>query len=601
MKSDIEIAREVSLRKIKEIATGLGIPREEVQNYGRYIAKIPLHLIDEEKIKQHNLILVTAITPTKAGIGKTTVSIGLALGLNKIGKKAVVALREPSLGPCFGMKGGAAGGGYSQVLPMENINLHFTGDFHAVTSAHNMITALLDNYIYQNRNSCEGLKEVKWKRVLDVNDRSLRNIVSGLGGSANGIPTETGFDITAASEIMAILCLATDIDDLKRRVGNILLGYTYDGKPFTVNDMGIAGAITVLLKDALLPNLVQTTENTPAFIHGGPFANIAHGCNSVLATQMALTYGDYVITEAGFGADLGAEKFFNIKCRKAGLSPKLTVIVATAQSLKLHGGVPEAQIKEPNKEGLIRGFANLDKHIENMKNFGQQVIVTFNRFASDTDEEIALVAEHCKEKGVGFAVNTVFADGGKGAVELARLVAETIEKNTSKPLKFTYEESDSIRKKVRKIAEGIYGASSIVYTTLAEKKLKEIEKLGIAHFPVCIAKTQYSFSSDPKAYGVAKDFELKVRDIIINNGAEMIVVVMGEIMRMPGLPKEPQFLGKQSFRSRTHRHRKRTDRRIELILRGAIKDRILSHPDFSRHKFRNSPSRFGGFNYYFYF
>ena len=540
MKTDIEIARETKLNKIEDIAEKLGVPRDEVQNYGRYIAKVPIHLIDKKEMDKHNLILVSAITPNKAGVGKTTVSIGLSLGLNKIGKKAVVALREPSLGPCFGMKGGAAGGGYSQVLPMENINLHFTGDFHAVTSAHNMITALLDNYIYKNRNSCEGLKEVKWKRVLDVNDRSLRNIVSGLGGSANGIPTETGFDITAASEIMAILCLATDIDDLKRRVGNILLGYTYDGKPFTVNDMGIAGAITVLLKDALLPNLVQTTENTPAFIHGGPFANIAHGCNSVLATQMALTYGDYVITEAGFGADLGAEKFFNIKCRKAGLSPKLTVIVATAQSLKLHGGVPEAQIKEPNKEGLIRGFANLDKHIENMKNFGQQVIVTFNRFASDTDEEIALVAAHCKEKGVGFAVNTVFADGGKGAVELARLVAETIEKNPSKPLKFTYEESDSIRKKVRKIAEGIYGASSIVYTTLAEKKLKEIEKLGIAHFPVCIAKTQYSFSSDPKAYGVAKDFELKVRDIIINNGAEMIVVVMGEIMRMPGLPKEPQ-------------------------------------------------------------
>ena len=540
MKTDIEIARETKLNKIEDVAEKLGVPRDEVQNYGRYIAKVPIHLIDKKEMEKHNLILVSAITPNKAGVGKTTVSIGLSLGLNKIGKKAVVALREPSLGPCFGMKGGAAGGGYSQVLPMENINLHFTGDFHAVTSAHNMITALLDNYIYQNRNSCEGLKEIKWKRVLDVNDRSLRNIVSGLGGSANGIPTETGFDITAASEIMAILCLATNIDDLKRRVGNILLGYTYDGKPFTVNDMGIAGAITVLLKDALLPNLVQTTENTPAFIHGGPFANIAHGCNSVLATQMALTYGDYVITEAGFGADLGAEKFFNIKCRKAGLSPKLTVIVATAQSLKLHGGVPEAQIKEPNKEGLIRGFANLDKHIENMKNFGQQVIVTFNRFASDTDEEIALVAEHCKEKGVGFAVNTVFADGGEGAVELARLVAETIEKNPSKPLKFTYEESDSVREKVRKIAEGIYGASSIVYTTLAEKKLKEIEKLGIAHYPVCIAKTQYSFSSDPKAYGVAKDFELKVRDIIINNGAEMIVVVMGEIMRMPGLPKEPQ-------------------------------------------------------------
>ena len=445
MKTDIEIARETKLNKIEDVAEKLGVPRDEFQNYGRYIAKVPIHLIDKKEMEKHNLILVSAITPNKAGVGKTTVSIGLSLGLNKIGKKAVVALREPSLGPCFGMKGGAAGGGYSQVLPMENINLHFTGDFHAVTSAHNMITALLDNYIYQNRNSCEGLKEIKWKRVLDVNDRSLRNIVSGLGGSANGIPTETGFDITAASEIMAILCLATNIDDLKRRVGNILLGYTYDGKPFTVNDMGIAGAITVLLKDALLPNLVQTTENTPAFIHGGPFANIAHGCNSVLATQMALTYGDYVITEAGFGADLGAEKFFNIKCRKAGLSPKLTVIVATAQSLKLHGGVPEAQIKEPNKEGLIRGFANLDKHIENMKNFGQQVIVTFNRFASDTDEEIALVAEHCKEKGVGFAVNTVFADGGEGAVELARLVAETIEKNPSKPLKFTYEESDSVR------------------------------------------------------------------------------------------------------------------------------------------------------------
>ena len=540
MKSDIEIARETDLRKIKEVATTLGIPREEVQNYGRYIAKVPIHLIDKKQMDQHNLILVTAITPTKAGIGKTTVSIGLALGLNKIGKKAVVALREPSLGPCFGMKGGAAGGGYAQVLPMENINLHFTGDFHAVTSAHNMITALLDNYIYQTRNTCEGLKEIKWKRVLDVNDRSLRNIVSGLGGSANGVPTETGFDITPASEIMAILCLATDIEDLKRRVGNILLGYTNEDKPFTVNDLGIAGAITVLLKDALLPNLVQTTENTPAFVHGGPFANIAHGCNSILATQMALTYGDYVITEAGFGADLGAEKFFNIKCRKAGLSPKLTVIVATAQSLKLHGGVPEKEIKEPNIEGLKNGFANLDKHIENMKSFGQQVIVTFNRFATDTDEEIALVAEHCKEKGVGFAMNKVFSEGGEGGTELARLVVDTIENHPSAPLQYTYDLNDPIRTKVQKVAQKIYGASSIVYTTLADKKLRQIESLGISHYPICIAKTQYSFSSDPKAYGVAKDFELKVRDVIINNGAEMIVVVMGEIMRMPGLPKEPQ-------------------------------------------------------------
>lgn len=540
MKSDIEIAREVSLRKIKEIATGLGIPREEVQNYGRYIAKIPLHLIDEEKIKQHNLILVTAITPTKAGIGKTTVSIGLALGLNKIGKKAVVALREPSLGPCFGMKGGAAGGGYSQVLPMENINLHFTGDFHAVTSAHNMITALLDNYIYQTRNTCEGLKEIKWKRVLDVNDRSLRNIVSGLGGSANGVPTETGFDITPASEIMAILCLATDIEDLKRRVGNILLGYTNDDKPFTVNDLGVAGAITVLLKDALLPNLVQTTENTAAFVHGGPFANIAHGCNSVLATKMALTYGDYVITEAGFGADLGAEKFFDIKCRKAGLAPKLTVIVATAQSLKLHGGVPENRIKEPDIEGLKNGFENLDKHVENMKRFGQEMIVTFNRYASDTDEEIALVAEHCREIGVGFCMNNVFAAGGEGGAELAKLVVDTIEKKPSAPLTYIYEDGEPIRSKIKKVSEQIYGAASVVYTTLADKKIKQIESLGISHYPICIAKTQYSFSSDPKAYGVAKNFELKVRDIIINNGAEMIVVIMGEIMRMPGLPKDPQ-------------------------------------------------------------
>ncbi|MDF9829172.1 formate--tetrahydrofolate ligase [Parabacteroides sp. PF5-6] len=540
MKSDIAIAREVKLRKIKEIAMGLEIPRNEVQNYGKYMAKVPLHLVKEEKVSQHHLILVTAITPTKAGIGKTTVSIGLALGLNKIGKKASVALREPSLGPVFGMKGGAAGGGYAQVLPMENINLHFTGDFHAVTSAHNTITALLDNYLYQTRYTCDGLKEIKWKRVLDVNDRSLRNIVSGLGGPANGIPAETGFDITPASEIMAILCLASDLEDLKRRVGNILLGYTYTDEPFTVNDLGIAGAITVLLKDALLPNLVQTTEHTPAFVHGGPFANIAHGCNSVLATKMALSHSEYVITEAGFGADLGAEKFYNIKCRKAGLQPKLTVLVATAQSLKMHGGVPESQIKEPNMDGIRNGLANLDKHIENIRSFGQQVIVTFNRFDTDTDDEINLVAEHCRQQGVGFAVNTVFAEGGEGGRELAQLVADTIENNPSPALTYTYDDNDPVRTKVNKVARKIYGADSVVYTTLADKKLKQIESLGIAHYPICIAKTQYSFSSDPKAYGVAKGFELKVRDIIINNGAEMIVVIMGEIMRMPGLPKEPQ-------------------------------------------------------------
>ena len=542
MKTDIQIARETPLRKIKGIAEEWGIPREEVQNYGKYIAKLPLHLIDEARIKQHHLILVTAITPTKAGIGKTTVSIGLALGLNRLGKKAIVALREPSLGPCFGMKGGAAGGGYAQVLPMEQINLHFTGDFHAVTSAHNMITALLDNYLYQHRADAVGLKEIKWKRVLDVNDRSLRRIVTGLGGSVNGIPTETGFDITPASEIMAILCLASDLDDLKRRIGNILLGYTYEDKPFTVNDLGVTGAITVLLKDALLPNLVQTTEQTPAFVHGGPFANIAHGCNSVLATRMALTYGEYVITEAGFGADLGAEKFFDIKCRKAGLRPELTIIVATAQSLKLHGGVDEKLIKEPNLAGIRRGLANLDKHVENLKRFGQSVIVTFNRYAQDTDEEIALVADHCRDLGVGFAVNTVFAEGGQGGEALARLAVDTIEKNPSQPLSFCYADNDPVRVKIEKVSKTIYGASSIVYTSLADKKIRQIESLGISHYPICIAKTQYSFSSDPKAYGVAKDFELKVQDVIINNGAEMIVVVMGEIMRMPGLPKNPQAL-----------------------------------------------------------
>ena len=539
MKTDIEIARETSLKKIEDIANNIGIPSDEINNYGKYIAKLPLSLIDEEKIKKSNLILVTAITPTKAGIGKTTVSIGLSLGLNKIGKKAIVALREPSLGPCFGMKGGAAGGGYSQVLPMENINLHFTGDFHAITSAHNMITALLDNYIYHNRKTGLALKEVKWKRVLDVNDRSLRNIVTGLGGSANGLPAESGFDITPASEIMAILCLATDLDDLKRRVGNILLGYTYEDKPLTVNDLGIAGAITVLLKDAIQPNLVQTTENTPAIVHGGPFANIAHGCNSLVATKMALSYGDYVITEAGFGADLGAEKFYDIKCRKAGLSPKLTVIIATAQSLKLHGGVPEDKIKEQNIEGLKNGLQNLDKHIENIRRFGQNVIVTFNKFESDTDEEIALVAEHCREIGVGFCMNNVFAEGGKGAEELARLVVDTIENSPSEPLKFIYDNEDSVRTKIDKVAKQIYGAKDIAYSIIALKKIKQIESLGISHYPICIAKTQYSFSADPKAYGVAKDFDLNVRDIIINNGAEMIVVIMGDIMRMPGLPKDP--------------------------------------------------------------
>lgn len=542
MKSDIEIARSIELTKIKQIARDYDIPVEEIQNYGRYIAKVPETLIDDEKVKKSNLILVTAITPTKAGIGKTTVSIGLALGLNKIGKKAICALREPSLGPCFGMKGGAAGGGYAQVLPMEKINLHFTGDFHAITSAHNMIAALLDNYMYQNQDNGFALKEVLWNRVLDVNDRGLRYIVTGLGGKTNGITRESGFDITPASEIMAILCLATDEDDLRRRIENILLGFTIDNKPFTVKDLGVAGAITVLLKDAISPNLVQTTEHTAAFVHGGPFANIAHGCNSVLATKLAMTFGDYVITEAGFGADLGAEKFYDIKCRKAGLQPKLTVIVATAQGLKMHGGVSLDKIKEPNMEGLYKGLANLEKHLRNLQSFGQTVVVAFNRYANDSDEEIEFVRSHCKSIGIGFAVNNAFVEGGAGAVELANLVVDTIENKPSQPLHFAYEEKDSIEEKIRKVACDQYGASIITYSATAKKKIKMAESLGYEKFPICIAKTQYSFSTDAKQYGVVEGFEFHVRDIVLNAGAEMLVVIAGEIMRIPGLPKEPQAL-----------------------------------------------------------
>lgn len=542
MKSDIEIARSIELTKIKQVARDYDIPVEEIHNYGRYIAKVPETLIDEEKVKQSNLILVTAITPTKAGIGKTTVSIGLALGLTKIGKKAICALREPSLGPCFGMKGGAAGGGYAQVLPMDKINLHFTGDFHAITSAHNMIAALLDNYMYQNQDNGFALKEVLWNRVLDVNDRGLRYIITGLGGKTNGITRESGFDITPASEIMAILCLAKDEDDLRRRIENILLGFTIDSKPFTVKDLGVAGAITVLLKDAIAPNLVQTTEHTAAFVHGGPFANIAHGCNSVMATKLAMTFGDYVITEAGFGADLGAEKFYDIKCRKSGLQPKLTIIVATAQGLKMHGGVSLDQIKEPNAEGLTKGLANLDKHIENLRSFGQTVVVAFNRYANDTEEEIDLVRQHCAAQGIGFAVNNAFVEGGNGAVELANLVVDTIENQPSEPLRLAYNDDDTVEEKISKVACNLYGANMITYSAAAKKKLKRIQELGYGHFPICIAKTQYSFSTDPKLYGVVKDFEFHVRDIVLNAGAEMLVIIAGEIMRMPGLPKEPQAL-----------------------------------------------------------
>ena len=540
MKSDIEIARESALKPITEVAASLGIAEEQLQHYGRYIAKVPESLIDEEKIRQHKLILVTAITPTKAGIGKTTVSIGLALGMQSLGENAVLALREPSLGPCFGMKGGACGGGYAQVLPMDKINLHFTGDFHAITSAHNMIAALLDNYIYQHRDEGFGMKEILWKRVLDVNDRNLRYIVTGLGAKTNGVTMESGFDITPASEIMAILCLAQDADDLRRRIENILLGTTLDGRPFTVKDLGVTGAICVLLQDALHPNLVQTTENTPAFVHGGPFANIAHGCNSVLATRLALTVGDYVITEAGFGADLGAEKFYDIKCRKSGLQPALTVLVATTQGLKMHGGVPVERIKEPDAEGLTRGLANLDRHVHNLQGFGQTVVVCFNRYATDTDEEIELCRTHCEEMGVGFAVNNAFLEGGKGAEPLARLVIDTLHDKPSEPLRLTYPDEATVEEKAEAVCRKIYGADGVTFAPAAKRMIQRIRELGIEHYPICIAKTQYSFSADQKAYGVPTGFTINVRDIVINTGAEMLVLVAGEIMRMPGLPRSPQ-------------------------------------------------------------
>ena len=539
MKSDIQIARETPLKEIKDVAESIGINRDDVISYGKHMAKVPLSLINEEKVKESNLILVTAITATKAGIGKTTVSIGLALGLSKIGKKASVALREPSLGPVFGMKGGAAGGGYAQVLPMENINLHFTGDFHAVTTAHNTISALLDNHIFRAGGTKDELKQVLWKRVLDVNDRSLRNIVSGLG-AGNGVPQEAGFDITAASELMAILCLATDQDDLRRRIENILLGYRHDGSAFTVKDLGIAGAITVLMQDALRPNLVQTTENTPAFVHGGPFANIAHGCNSVLATKMAMSHSEYVLTEAGFGADLGAEKFFNIKCRKSGIQPKLTVIVATAQGLKMHGGTPENKIKEPDMEGLKKGLANLEKHLDNLAAFGQSVVVGFNKFAFDTEEEIAVVRDFCESKGVGFAVNVAFGEGGEGAVELAKVVVDTIENKPSAELAFTYDNEDSIEEKLDKIAKNIYGAKEVIIGARARRQLAQIRGTDLEKMPVCVAKTQYSFSADPTAYGVPTDFNFEINDIVINQGSEFIVAIAGTMMRMPGLPGDPQ-------------------------------------------------------------
>lgn len=540
MKTELEIARECQLQPIEKIADKIDIPNEELENYGKYIAKVSYQLIDKDRVNKSNLILVTAISPTKSGIGKTTVSIGLSMAMNRLGHKSVLALREPSLGPCFGMKGGATGGGYAQVLPMDKINLHFTGDFHAITSAHNMIAALLDNYLYQHHDEGFALKEVLWRRVLDVNDRNLRTIATGLGPKTNGLLSESGFDITPASEIMAILCLATDEKDLRRRIDNILLGVTLDNKPFCVKDLGVGGAITVLLRDALNPNLVQTIEGTPAFIHGGPFANIAHGCNSVLATKMAMTFGDFVVTEAGFGADLGAEKFIDIKCRKAGIQPRLTIMVATIMGLKMHGGM---QVGDPENgccEHIRKGLENLDKHIANMQHMGQSVIVTLNRFGSDTDEEIAIVSEHCKEKGIGFALNEAYMKGSEGCMNLARLAVDEIAANPSRDITYCYADTDTVQDKITAVAKQIYGAKKVVFKKQALKMIERISQWQLEHFPICIAKTQYSLSDDSKRYGVPKDFTLTISDLVINTGAEMIVVIAGDIMRMPGLPRHPQ-------------------------------------------------------------
>lgn len=540
MKTELEIARECQLQPIEKIADKIDIPNEELENYGKYIAKVSYQLIDKDRVNKSNLILVTAISPTKSGIGKTTVSIGLSMAMNRLGHKSVLALREPSLGPCFGMKGGATGGGYAQVLPMDKINLHFTGDFHAITSAHNMIAALLDNYLYQHHDEGFALKEVLWRRVLDVNDRNLRTIATGLGPKTNGLLSESGFDITPASEIMAILCLATDEEDLRRHIDNILLGVTLDNKPFCVKDLGVGGAITVLLRDALNPNLVQTIEGTPAFIHGGPFANIAHGCNSVLATKMAMTFGDFVVTEAGFGADLGAEKFIDIKCRKAGIQPRLTIMVATIMGLKMHGGM---QVGDPENgccEHIRKGLENLDKHIANMQHMGQSVIVTLNRFGSDTDEEIAIVSEHCKEKGIGFALNEAYMKGSEGCMDLARLAVDEIAANPSRDITYCYADTDTVQDKITAVAKQIYGAKKVVFKKQALKMIERISQWQLEHFPICIAKTQYSLSDDSKRYGVPKDFTLTISDLVINTGAEMIVVIAGDIMRMPGLPRHPQ-------------------------------------------------------------
>lgn len=539
MLSDIEIAQQAKMLKITEVAAKLGISEDDIEMYGRYKAKLSMDLIRSLEAKQAGkLILVTAITPTPAGEGKSTTTVGLAQGLAKLDKKVIVALREPSLGPCMGIKGGAAGGGYSQVVPMEDINLHFTGDFHAITSAHMLLSAMLDNHIQQGNTLNIDPRRIVWKRVVDMNDRELRNIVVGLGGKAHGVPRQDGFDITVASEVMAILCLATDLHDLKERLSKIIVAYDYSGKPVTAGQLKAHGAMAALLKDAVKPNMVQTLENVPAIIHGGPFANIAHGCNSVMATKTAMKLADYTITEAGFGADLGAEKFFDIKCRYAGLKPDAVVLVATVRALKMHGGVPKTELAVPNVEAVKKGIVNLEKHIENVKKFGVPLVVAINIFAQDTPEELEAVREHCAKHGVNVALSDVFARGGEGGIDLAKEVIALAESGAADfhPL---YDSELSLKEKIETIAKEIYGADGVNYSKDADKALKEFEEMGYGSLPVCMAKTQYSFSDDPALLGRPSGFKITIKNCRIAAGAGFVVVLTGDIMTMPGLPKVP--------------------------------------------------------------
>ena len=538
--SDIEIARQAKILPIGEIAQKAGIPLEHLDHYGKYKAKVALEFCQQRAVAPAGkLILVTAINPTPAGEGKTTTTIGLGDALNRIGKRTIMCLREPSLGPCFGIKGGAAGGGYAQVIPMEDINLHFTGDFHAIGTAHNLLSAMLDNHLAQGNQLKIDLCRINWRRVVDMNDRALRNIVIGLGGPAHGIPRESGYDITVASEVMAVFCLSESLKELKERLGRIVVAYTYDKKPVTAADLKTHGAMTVLLRDALKPNLVQTLENNPAFVHGGPFANIAHGCNSVLATKLALRLADYTVTEAGFGADLGAEKFLNIKCRSAGLKPDAVVIVATVRALKMHGGVEKADLKTPNPEAVQRGFANLEKHIENIRLFNLPVVVAINHFVADTPAELAVVQESCRKLGVQAVPARHWAEGGAGAEDLARAVVQITSQPPPQPFQFLYTDEMTLWNKVRTIAQNIYGANDIMADAKIRAKFHDLQEAGFGKLPVCMAKTQYSLSTDPALRGRPKNFDVPIRDVKLSAGAGFVVVLTGDIMTMPGLPKLP--------------------------------------------------------------